>query len=274
MTLFPEARDNGPTVCRFESPGCDIRAETVSVRRWWAGAGRWGLWAIAACALLWSTAVGLCGWRLWNEADTVARLQARGTICRRAAIPMAGPPWSLDVELGLGGPGLGGLGSGGPGSGPTVSVVKEVVWFPHVPGATPPAWSQLRELISLESLSWFQNPTSEDWRHLEALTALRQLHLRSVTLPPGVVARIARLPRLEELRLDDCRWPPGELATLIPARHLKVLQLDFSPVEEDELLSLAGLPRLRSLSLTGSGVSEAACRALLQHGPQIDLSDD
>lgn len=239
-------------------------SDIISIRRWWARAGRWGLWAIAPCALLWSAAVGLCGWRLWNEASTVDTLQAQGTICRRAAVPIASPHWSLDVELGWGGPEMG----------PTVSVVKEVVWFPHLPGATPPAWSQLRGLLSLESLSWFQNPTDEDWGHLEAFTALRQLHLRSVTLPPGVLARLARLPSLEALRLDDCRWPPGELATLTSAPHLELLQLDFSKVEESELLSLVALPRLRSLSLTGSGVSEAACRALLQQCPQLDLSDD
>lgn len=230
----------------------------------WPRPGRWGLGVIAPLVLVWSVAVGHCGWRLWTEADAVAMLQARGTICRRVSLPVAELGWSVET----------GAGTGGSVTVPSLSLVKEVAWFPRVPEATPPSWSQLRGLISLESLSWCQNPEDEDWRHLEALTALRQLHLRSVTLPPGVLARIARLPDLEELRLDDCHWPPGELAHVTSARRLAVLQLDFSPVEESELRSLVDLPRLRSLSLTGSGVSEAACRELLQHSPQIDLSDD
>jgi hypothetical protein len=236
-----------------------MKVETTPIPRRSLHLGHPGVLAVAGWALVWAGVTGLWGWRLWQEDRFIARLRQQGVVCYRQSVEVPMPEWLRDAEQS---------------QGPTVGLIYGVLWLPLGPDRTVPAWSQLHGLISLESLQWFANPTEDDWRQLETLTSLRSLHLRSVTLPPGALARIARLPQLAELRLDTCRWPEGELAALATASEIRVLQLDFSPVEREELMSLAGLPGLRSLSLTGCGVSEDTTRDFLQRSPWIDLSDD
>jgi hypothetical protein len=236
-----------------------MSADPTPVPRWSLQLGHPGVLAVAGWALAWAIVTGLWGWRLWQEERLFTALRQQGAVCYRNSKEIPIPEW---------------LGNAERSQGPTMGLISGVLWSPAAPNRTAPAWRQLRGLISLESLQWFANPTEEDWRQLETLTSLRSLHLRSVTLPPGAPARIARLPWLAELRLDTCDWPEGELAALATAPQLRVLQLDFSPVQREELMSLAGLPGLRSLSLTGCGVSEATTRDFLQRSPWIDLSDD
>lgn len=216
---------------------------------------------VAGWAFAWGVVIGLWGWRLWREERLLTALNQQGARGYRQSQEVPLPEWLGDTDRPWG---------------PRVLLIDGIEWFPRpdAPAHPAPAWSQLRRARSLQSLSWGQTPTDEDWRHLEALTSLRELSLRSVTLPTGTLARIARLPRLESLRLDTCQWSAGELAALANARQLRALALDFSPVEREELLSLTGLPQLRSLSLTGCGVSEATTRDFLQHCPRLDLSDD
>lgn len=223
--------------------------------------GRSGALVVAGWALAWGVVTALWGGRLWQQERLGALVRQQGGSVYRETQEVPLPDWLGDIDRPLG---------------PQVDLVCGVEWSPHLDAPAPmaPTWSQLSRLRSLQFLSWCQNPTDEDWRHLEALTSLRDLTLRSVTLPPGTLARIARLPRLESLRLDTCHWPEGELAALADAPQLGTLALDFSPVERAELMSLAGFPTLRSLSLTGCGVSEATTRDFLRQSPWIDLSDD
>ena len=221
--------------------------------------GHPGVLAVAGWVLAWAGLTGLWGWRLWQEERLLMTLRQLGAVCYRDSMEVPIPEWLGETERS---------------QGPTVGRIYGVLWIPAAPDRTAPKWSQLRGLMTLESLQWFQNPTEDDWRQLETLASLRQLTLRSVTLPPGALASIARLPLLVELRLDTCHWAEGELAELAAAPQLRVLQLDFSPVQRDELMSLGGLSGLRSLSLTGCGVTEATTREFLQHKPWVDLSDD
>jgi hypothetical protein len=219
--------------------------------------------ALAGWVLAWVGVTGLWGWRLWQEERLFFTLRQQGGVCDLNSWVVPIPEWlALDGALVH--------------WGPHVVVTDNVSWCPNpiTPDRTAPAWNQLRGLISLERLFWHQSPTDDDWRHLEAFTSLRVLKLQSATLPPGALARIARLPRLQCLILENCQWPKGELADLATARQLELLAFDFSPVDSGELMSLTGLRRLRSLSLTGCGVSEATTREFLQHKPWIDLSDD
>jgi hypothetical protein len=95
---------------------------------------------------------------------------------------------------------------------------------------------------------WSTPLTVEGVRHLDGLR-IETVELQSMSLPPGVLERLSRLPNLMQLRLRDCTFDEQDFASFRDHPRLEDLSVHELCMSDRNLDTICSLPALRSLGV-------------------------
>ncbi|MDP6447032.1 MAG: protein kinase, partial [Pirellulaceae bacterium] len=109
---------------------------------------------------------------------------------------------------------------------------------------------------------------------IESLVELTVLDLSKTGIDNGILAALARLPKLRELRLVGCDVTDQGLAALASSPQLEILLLSDTPTGDAGLNALKPLESLRKLVVHGTRITESGRSGLLAANKSLEIAWD